>query len=218
MDTQAIEQIAVTLAHEVKNPLSLVRASIDLLESRDEETRHKRNYELIKVELKKIDHLIMQFLNIAKGVEEEYDIVYLSDIVADTINKYDIIYDHIDFTLDMESTELVTKGNSISLGILLDNILKNSVEAIVQGTGSVHITLKEEAGGEDGISIEIKDTGTGIEEGLKTRINEDFFTTKETGTGLGVGICHKIAKEHGGKFTISNWEKGTVATVVLPKA
>lgn len=232
MESLGVAQIAAALAHEVKNPLSLVRANIDLLELEDG-SKHARNFSMIKTELEKIDHLIMEFLSITKPKEDVNDIVYLYDILDNAVAKYSESYNMIDFVLESYDTEVVSEGNYNNLCILIDNVLKNAIESIElrkQGQanndqqangkampntkeGVITIDVKEV---EAYIKIEIKDTGAGIPEEIIDKIQENFFTTKVHGTGLGINICKKIVKDHGGIFDIKNWDNGAVVTLLLP--
>lgn len=210
----AMEQMAAALAHEVKNPLSLVRASVELLATRDEAPGHVRHYETIKTELEKIDALLMQFLTLTKS-ETGRDLVYVADLLAVAVDRYEGAYPQIIFSLAIDDCELATVGSFDNLQMVINNVIKNAVEAMKdQETGQVWIALKEI---KEQLIIEVKDTGIGLSETVKQGLGGDFFTTKVGGTGLGLGICKKIMADHGGDFTIDNWEQGTVVTLRLNK-
>lgn len=212
----AIEQIAATLAHEVKNPLSLVLANIDLLESRDCTVEHKNNYKTIRCELNRINEIIMQFLTITRTPNETFDLVYVIDILKKIAEKYTTTYTNISFTLTTK-TEGPVLGSRDSLSILFHNIMKNAIEALeeVNALCKIDILLKEE---NNHVIIEIMDNGRGIPSEIHENITHSFFTTKPTGTGLGLGICQKVADDHSGRFKLMNAEKGCVAVVELPLA
>lgn len=226
MDTRAIEQIASALAHEVKNPLSLVSATIKLLAQDDPVLEHQKSYKTIEKELMKINDLIMQFLTLTQPTTPQFfDLVYLGDLLSESLEKYQNSYPDIRFDLFnfiCHDRELVVLGNASHLTMLLDNVIKNAIEAIDKELGQISFFLKES---QNTIKITAVDNGCGLSDVVKNQIATSFdapfsfFTTKKMGTGLGLGICHKIATEHGGSFSIENGNKiGCVVKITLPLA
>lgn len=199
-----IEQIAAALAHEVKNPLTLVKASVELLESNDERADTKKNYKIIKQELKKINEIILEFIDITQPViEENFDFIYVSDVIYQTSEKYKKTYENkINFILDINCEDMAILGVEKSISILFDNVIKNAIEAIEEDGQIVITTEINEI--DDSIIITTADTGVGIPEDVANKIHENFFTTKEFGSGLGLSICKKIVQDHKGTFDISN--------------
>jgi len=213
-----IEQIAAALAHEVKNPLTLVKASIELLESSDKRTHAKKNYEIIKQELNKINEMMIEFIDIAQpATEENSDFVYIADIIYQTSEKYKKTYENkINFVLDINCDDAAILGLEKSISILFNNIIKNAVEAI-ESHGQIVITTEIDKNN-DNIIITTTDTGEGIPENLESKIHKNFFTTKELGNGLGLSICQKIVQDHKGTFEISNNSNtpGCTAKIAFP--
>lgn len=216
-DVVDIEQIAAALAHEVKNPLTLVRARIDLLESNDEKADNKKNYNLIRKELNKINEIILEFINITQATsEEDFDYIYISDIILSITEKYrDIYRNRINFIINTECTDIAILGLEKTIQILFNNIIKNALEAIEED-GQIVISI-ETNNVHDSITVTVKDTGKGLPENLEDKIYENFFTTKEFGSGLGLSICQKIVQDHKGNFSISNNNSvGCTAKVSFP--
>ena len=217
MENLVLEQIAAALAHEVKNPLSLVKANLDILETNEAAVLYEKNYSMIRRELNKIDQLLLEFLTIATPVNINSDLVYIVDILKNITEKYQSSFKNISFNLTYFSDDITVFGNEKSLSILFHNIIKNAVEAMDTnkfGENQV-VSISLTTWGND-LTIEISDTGCGIACGQETAITSDFYTTKKMGTGLGLGICHKIAEDHKGSFAIKNGVKGCVVKVVLP--
>lgn len=205
------------MAHEVKNPLTLVKANIDLLESNDEKLDHKKNYNMIRNELNKINDLMLEFINIMQPANvENYDFIYIYDILHDIIQKYSETYkDKLSFNLNVQSTDIYILGNEKNIQILFNNLIKNSLEAI-ETNGNITINIQLDKSNNN-IVITIKDNGVGIPKDLECKIHEDFFTTKEFGSGLGISICQKVVQDHKGTFTlINNEDIGCTAKVTLP--
>ena len=230
----AIEQIAATLAHEVKNPLSLVTAHLKFLEQDDPTPSHRQNYQTMNRELHKINDLIMQFLTITKPASPGFfDLVYVSDLIEQTLPKYQQSYPHISFEVfnfDYTQADHVVVGSDTNLCMLLDNMLKNGIEAIENNPNQHYagnITVFIESLGNH-VELSVVDNGPGLCKSVQHHLQHsdpyagggiNFFTTKKSGTGLGLGICTKIAQEHGGVFSIANGEEGgCVAKLVLPLA
>jgi len=97
------------------------------------------------------------------------------------------------------------------LEVVLSNILKNSSQA-VNGKGDITIRIIDK---DSDVLIEVEDSGPGIPENILPKIFEPLFTTKQTGTGLGLPSCKSIIEKHGGSMTVRN--NPTVFTVQIPK-
>jgi len=98
---------------------------------------------------------------------------------------------------------------------VLLNLLRNAMEAIEVG-GNIRITISKK---EHHVIVAVKDTGTGISQEILDQIGTPFFTTKESGTGLGLSLCLSIIQQHGGKIEINSVSNvGTMISVFLPEA
>ena len=206
-----LEKMVHSLAHEIKNPLSLATVSIDLLDHKDECADNKSNYSIIRKELSKINDIVMEFLNITKPAGDDFDLVYLGDILKEIIETNSSAYQHITFNFSCE-TDAPVLGSNKTITILFNNIIKNAVEAI-QEKGYIHISIVEHNGN---IVTTVEDTGSGIGDDIKDKVAVDFYTTKKNGTGIGLGICQKIVQDHNGTFTLSNGNIGCKASVIIP--
>ncbi len=207
--------IAAALAHEVKNPVALIKANIDILESEFDRQGFNSNIDVIKRQLNKISYIVTDFIQLfrpsSKSEDEE---IFIFDLINDIIEEYDISLKgkNIKFEIKAENEDISFNGNYAKLSILFFNILKNSVEAISsEGSISVEIFKKDAF-----ITITVKDTGEGIAEEIKEKITEPFVTTKKEGSGLGLSICKGIVEQYMGSFDIKNRkEGGCEVTVVL---
>ncbi|MCL2610461.1 MAG: HAMP domain-containing histidine kinase [Defluviitaleaceae bacterium] len=196
MNTQ--EEIAATLAHEFKNPLSLITLHIDLLEQVDK--THGKYYDKMRSELKKLESMVVDFLKMTLPQAEITEQVNINDLLKETVSKY--CYPNIQFIFK-EETELVLEVIPKKIRIVFDNLIKNSIEAIGDTNGNIYITVKEN-------EIIFKDNGGGFSE-----TPEDFKTTKEKGSGVGLYLCRKIAEEYGGKFNIESDSIGCTAKITF---
>ena len=110
-------------------------------------------------------------------------------------------------------------ANTNQLQQVIVNLCSNAMDAMPQGGTLTVKTRQKKAGGQEGVEIEIQDTGTGIPEEIRSRIFEPFFTTKEVGrgTGLGLSLVYEIIQKHGGQISVeSDIRKGTRFFIFLP--
>jgi signal transduction histidine kinase len=108
-------------------------------------------------------------------------------------------------------------GDSNLLRQVFDNLIDNAVQAMgYGGTLTVRVRAMQHEG-EDGLAVDIIDTGEGMDTMVRSRAKDPFFTTRPSGTGLGLAIVDRIVDAHGGRFIIeSRAGEGTTATVFLP--
>ena len=208
----SIEQIAASLAHEVKNPISLVRANLDLLELNDTLHEFTRNYVMMRRELDKINELIIDFISFAQPYKKIDEAVNLQDMISELVGDMSVALKDVSFRVEMAGKDFVISGDRTKIENVFNNILKNAVEAI-DYDGDVTVDMRNENGY---VIISITDSGCGVED--IEQIMEAFYTTKENGSGLGLFISHKTIANHKGELLIENGaEKGCIVTVKLPK-
>ena len=223
---EAWESVARKLAHEIKNPLTPIQLSIDSLREKyknrlaDEGKNFEKYLETINRQIKDIEKLVNEFSNFARmprPILKKIDIIKL-------INK------SLDFTKlsSKNSINLLSKlkkqyikGDEDQLNRVFINLIKNSEESISEQLqkdpnfkGNIDIEI---VANNDYIVIRLTDNGIGITDAKKAMT--PYFTTKRTGTGLGLPIVTKIINEHSGNFSIKNRrdKQGVVITIILPK-
>jgi PAS domain S-box-containing protein len=208
-------EVAAQLAHEIRNPLVSIGATLEMLTKDDQ--RKRDNWEILKVvakEVTRMDMILKDYLSLAARRNVSVAVVDLGEIINDALRL-------------LEGTQVI-EGKKISstvatsLNVLADydglrhvfhNLFKNALEATSQGSQiECHASVLD-----DNLVIHIDDHGVG----LASRSNEcfkPFFTTKANGTGLGLAVCEKIIESHGGTISLKNRrEGGCRASVVLPQ-
>ncbi|MDA7715559.1 ATP-binding protein [Pelagibacteraceae bacterium] len=223
---EAWESVARKLAHEIKNPLTPIQLSIDSLREKyksklnNESQNFEKYLETINRQIKDIEKLVNEFSNFARmprPILKKIDVVKL-------INKS---IDFIKFA-SLNSINIVNKtmnefinGDEDQLNRVFINLIKNSEESFLDQSqkepnfkGNIDIEIEEN---NDYIVIRITDNGTGITDAKKAMT--PYFTTKKTGTGLGLPIVTKIINEHSGNFSINNRrdKNGVIVTITFPK-
>jgi len=212
-------QMAVGLAHEIKNPLAGIKASIEVLSDDLElEPNDQELFGRAIKEVSRMERLLKNLLNYARPPQPQFDLVDLNRLLELTIANVevtaaktpgkDISFSKI-FACDLHQIEI----DSTQLQQVVLNILLNAVDAIT-GDGQI---LVQTTAGEKCVVLEIEDNGCGIPEAALENIFNPFFTTKSKGTGLGLSICRRLIEQHGGTIEAeSRTEEGTKFTIILP--
>ncbi len=220
-DTLAnLGKFAANLAHEIRNPLGSMSASIQLL--RSELSLSGSNRELMEIVLKEIErlnHLITNFLMYARPLTVKKEPVDLKKVIDETIVVFkNTPKGSADIRITTEfSGNTVIVGDFMQLKQVFWNLLLNAADAMTAG-GSIAIkTIGAPSAGNGIVSVSVSDTGTGIEDAIKPLIFDPFFSTKDGGTGLGLPTVKLIIEAHGGSMDVtSNSGHGTDVTVMLP--
>ena len=223
---EAWESVARKLAHEIKNPLTPIQLSIDSLREKyktklnNQSQEYEKYLETINRQIKDIEKLVNEFSNFAR----------MPRPILKKINIINVIKKSLDFIkmTSKSSINLITKdkeifinGDEDQLNRVFINLIKNSQEAIdeiskkdTKFKGNIDIEIDNN---NDYIVCRLTDNGSGITDPKKAMT--PYFTTKKTGTGLGLPIVTKIINEHLGDFSIRNKKKGkgTIISISLPK-
>ena len=223
---EAWESVARKLAHEIKNPLTPIQLSIDSLREKykDKLTKDSKDFEkyleTINRQIKDIEKLVNEFSNFARmprPILKKIDIILLINKSLDFIK----LTSKNSINLINNVKNRYINGDAEQLNRVFINLIKNSEESFLDRSqkepnfkGNIDIEIEED---NDYIIIRLKDNGTGITDAKKAMT--PYFTTKKTGTGLGLPIVTKIINEHFGDFSIKNKnnKKGTIVTISLPK-
>ncbi len=223
---EAWESVARKLAHEIKNPLTPIQLSIDSLREKYKSklTNDSKNFEkyleTINRQIKDIEKLVNEFSNFARmpaPILKKIDIIKLINKSLDFIK----LSSKNSINFNKQSKNIFINGDIDQLNRVFINLIKNSEESLLEQSqkeanfkGNIDIEIVDN---NDYIDILIIDNGKGITDAKKAMT--PYFTTKTTGTGLGLPIVTKIINEHSGKFSIKNKKnkKGAIVRISLPK-
>ncbi|KFN01338.1 PAS domain-containing sensor histidine kinase [Bacillus clarus] len=211
----AIGQLAAGVAHEVRNPLTVIKGFIQLFQINQE--NQEKYFDLMLSEIERIEAILHEFLSIAKTDDiptEKKNLYLIFKNVVSLLNTKAIMT-NIQIELLADSKEIIIECCENQLKQVFINILQNSIEAMPNG-GKISIHIKETEG--EGIIIDVVDEGIGIPEERIKRLGEPFYSTKEKGTGIGLMLSYKIVESHQGRIGImSEVGVGTSVTIHLPK-
>lgn len=203
-------EAAAALAHEVINPLSLIRANLDVVSGAVRGSKEEKCIELIYREVERINSVLSGFA----AKREDSCVIYIEDLLCDVIEEYHIVAGkNVQFVIEVSGENICVAASYSKLCILFFNILKNAVEA-VGSNGSICTCIYKES---EFAVVSIEDNGTGIDESIAAVIGRPFVTSKADGMGLGLLICKKITEEYEGSITMQNGDRGgCVVTIKLP--
>ena len=223
---EAWENVARKLAHEIKNPLTPIQLSIDSLREKYKDTLaqegkdFEKYLETINRQIKDIEKLVNEFSNFARMPRPIFKKIDISNLVNNSLNFIKLTSKN-SINLINKTNKSFVKGDEDQLNRVFINLIKNSEESFIELSqkeanfkGNIDIEIDDN---NDYIVIRIIDNGTGITDAKKAMT--PYFTTKKTGTGLGLPIVTKIINEHNGNFSIKSKKdnKGTIVVITLPK-
>ncbi|MDN5299343.1 MAG: hypothetical protein PWP51_1896 [Clostridiales bacterium] len=207
-----------SIIHEIGNPLSGLSNLLELFRSDDVTEEEKEHIlDLFEKELKDLNDIVLNYLNFARQNKSGSTVVDLGKIVDEAVNilKMELINNNISIRRYFDSEHIEIKVNRRGLKQTLINIMKNSIQAI-QDEGNISITLRKRG---EMAEIIIRDTGVGIQEADINNIFEPFYSTKQSGNGLGLSIAYKIIRDMEGEIGVeSKLGVGTTFTISLPMA
>jgi two-component system sensor histidine kinase AtoS len=221
-----VGEMAAGLAHEIKNPLAGIKLSMEVLSS--ELDLAKKDGELtqqIIAEINRIETLLKNLLNYATPPTPQFAPIDVNRIIESALKiaKYSLKSPargtkpqqpkEIEFVKELDDLPLIV-ADAEQLQQVVLNLLLNAVYA-VDNRGAIRLTTSATAG--DSIQIVVSDDGEGIAELDLAKIFQPFFTTKPSGTGLGLPICKRLIEQQSGTISvIRNPERGLTFTIHLP--
>ncbi len=213
----AIGEMTAGVSHEIRNPLGIIKSSAQLMKKKMAKLNLPANIpDIIVEESSRLDRIITDFLDFAKPKIADLRPCRLEDILEKNLAYLSSTDEQKNVTIIREYQPDLPyiMGDPAMLYQAFLNIFLNSFQAMGNEEGTLTITTWYEP---DLVCIDFADTGPGIDEDIQKKIWTPFFTTKETGTGLGLGIIKNIIQAHHGEISISNAEpSGAVIEVCLP--
>lgn len=215
---QELGQMAASIAHEIRNPMTSLKGFIDLLKMsvKDE---HANYFSVIDSELKRMDTILSDLLYLSKPKVDTYEPICLVGVINSVIDlmQYEAVTKNIMLQHEYNVMEnYVVYGKQVRLQQVLINLVKNAMEAMPNG-GVIQLELVSTS--DEVIKLNVKDQGRGMHEETKQNLFQPFYSTKETGTGLGLPLVKKIVEEHNARIDIdSEVGVGTVFTINFPIA
>ncbi|NRB59468.1 MAG: GHKL domain-containing protein [Winogradskyella sp.] len=216
---QAWREMAKQVAHEIKNPLTPMRLSVQSFQRKfnpEDDNIHQKVEEYSNTLIQQIDtmsSIASAFSNFAKmpaQKSEELNVVYIVRLALDIFNEHYISYEALE-------DEIIAKFDRTQLIRVVTNLVKNGIQAMPNDKIDPRIKVKVFSEN-DLVKITVEDNGVGISDDTKPKIFEPKFTTKTSGMGLGLAMVKNIVETFNGSITFTSEEyKGTTFTVTFPK-
>jgi signal transduction histidine kinase len=209
-----VGEMAASIAHEIRNPLTTVRGFLQLFAEKPEFAPYRKFTHLMTEEIDRACSIISTYLSLSRTAVsiKPCCLSVLIECFAPVLNSLALVKGmRMSYALRSPATII---ANEAEIRQLLTNLVNNALEAMTSG-GTVSITTTELTGS---ICLAVSDEGSGIAASLIPQLGTPFLTTKENGTGLGLAVCYRIAERHGAKIHVESSPAGSTFTVAFPKA
>jgi len=210
----AIGELSSRLAHDFRNPLSVIKNAAVLIETLEKGKLDAKSTEYISIMLDQINIMnqqINQILGFVRTNPIKMEKTSFTKLVRESKESLEI---PSDFEIDYPEEDIEINCDIEQMRIVFNNLLLNAVQASDSKPGKIKIRGKEKT---DKTILEFQDFGSGIPKKDIKRIFEPLFTTKQMGTGLGLVSCKTIIEQHNGTIQAVNTESGALFTIMLPK-
>lgn len=210
---KTIGELAARLAHDLRNPLSVIKNTIEIMEGKQRLLLEEKviYYGRLNRAIDRISHQIEDVLDFVRPTPLNFDKHLLNEIIASTLEKI-VKPDAVKINIPKNFVYCICDSTKIE--VVMTNLLVNAIQAM-NNKGEIDIRLFD---AKNDVMIQVTDTGCGIAEEYISKVFDPLFTTKQTGTGLGLASCKKIIAQHNGIIKVSSeLNKGTTFTIILPK-
>lgn len=221
---EAVKSLAAGVAHEIGNPLNSLNIHLQVVERKVKKqvdpavaTDLLESLEIARNEIKRLDFIVEKFLNAVRPSRPNPQTIDLNDLIKDALNFIgpEVADRRIAVTLELGEELPLLHVDQDQMKQVFYNLIRNSCQAM--GT-SGELTIRT-GHTDENVYITFADNGPGIPADQVSRVFEPYYTTKKTGSGLGLLIVHRIVHDHGGEVEFKSREgTGTEVTVFLPRA
>ncbi|WP_332630833.1 ATP-binding protein [Halalkalibacter flavus] len=209
----AISELAASIAHEVRNPLTVVKGFLQLMQ-KDEKGKKKEYFNIALHEMNRAEQIISDYLNFAKPQFKTIQVIEVNQILHEIISfltPYSL-KENVELNIDGTKNTLISSDKNQFKQVLI-NLIKNAIEATPE-KGQVTVKVEED---QTVVRITIADNGKGMSQEQLAKIGTLFYSTKEKGTGLGTMVSFRIIEEMGGTLRYESCVNvGTKVTIVMP--
>ena len=209
----AIGELSGRLAHDLRNPLSVMKMSVDLIKQSPKDTTISdpgvtKRIDLIEKSIDRISHQVDDVLGYVRLSPLNLQNISLFDTIQSSLKKINI---PSDIKIKLPKNDLRIDCDIVKIDAVFINLIVNSIQELHKG-GEIEIKISDQ----DNVAIiKFIDSGKGISDKDLPKIFEPLFTTKQKGTGLGLASCKNIVEQHDGEINVTN--NPTTFTIILPK-
>lgn len=213
----AMGELTAGVAHEVRNPLGIIRASVQLLEeARAEPQRMAEATRVMKQEIDRLDRVIKALLDFGRPSAPTLRPTNVEDVVADVVlfTRQFAVQSNVEIDTEYATALPLVSADPDQLKQVFVNLVSNAVQAMESSGGTIRIRVWDD---DTFVFVSVIDTGPGMPDGVLDKVFDPFYSTRDSGTGLGLTIVHRIIDQHGGRIEVASESgEGTTFTVALP--
>lgn len=214
-----VGQLAAGLAHEIRNPLMAMKMLVQTARSQDSGSLDRRDLQIMDEEIRRLEELLTEFLEFARPTPLKQTITDLRNVVESTVDFVQRQADARQVALhcEMPAEPLMLRIDAPRIRQVILNLLLNGIQAAPCG-GNVGVSIEMASiKGRPICRLKVADDGPGIGPRQATRIFEPFYSTKETGLGLGLVVSRRICRSHGGELMLERGDyTGAILVMELP--
>jgi signal transduction histidine kinase len=218
----ALGQLSAGLAHEIRNPLGVIKASAEMLRQKLESTQpvlgELAGY--IFSEVNRLNALVARFLDFARPSQLDLREVSAAELVERALQSVEAQYPNLSIRVEKQFSADAPKilADEQLCEQVFVNLICNAYEAINGNGGCVKLSVEPAASdGKQGVAVEVEDSGPGVPDSLREQIFNPFVTSKPNGVGLGLSLVAKIVDDHRGTIQLKPaTEHGACFRVFLP--
>ncbi len=204
----SVGQVAAGVAHEIRNPLAVLRGASQRLQKHENLNQAQRAelLAMIDEEVGRMGTVVQTFLDLSRRPKGEDVVFELKPVLDRSLEILRVELDRSKVTVeyDWEAPQMSMEGDPHALHHVFLNLALNARDVMPSG-GILRVKVQGKRGE---ARIMFEDTGPGVPKGIRTKIFEPFFTTRATGTGLGLAFVDRIVTEHGGSVTVGSAPAG----------
>jgi signal transduction histidine kinase len=212
----AMGEMAGGLAHQLRNSMGAISGYAKLIARRIQNgTAEPGSVTALADEIHQTESLVSRFLNFVRPLDISLQKTNIAEVVRDVVAAFKVRHDCSDIVFDIcLSDEIAADVDRLLIKQVLTNLIENAVLAS-NGRGEITVTLDPIDSGE--LSLSVQDRGSGIPAEQIDRIFTPFYSSRPSGSGLGLALSSKIVDMHGGRIKVSSRVgEGSVFTVILP--
>jgi len=205
-----ISELSQSLAHEINQPLGAIinnAAAAQSIASRSARENHeiREILEDIIKDTNRAGQIIRKIRGMVKKEESQLGLLNVAAIIKEVVELFKNAFsiEHIFLQLDLHPDLPLIRGDRVRLQQVLTNLISNAIQAMGTAASKVLI-IRSATQSPDTIIVSVSDSGVGIDENIKDKIFQPFFTTKKDGLGVGLRLCRSIIEEHGGQIWTEN--------------
>jgi signal transduction histidine kinase len=215
----SLGKLAGQIAHEVKNPLSSMKAITHVMrEELPQESQFYKDLSMVEGEIDKLAGVVNQLLLVARPKAHEEQVTDLQDVVENvsSVLRPEASQANITVACSYNGSIPPLQADHLMIREILFNVMHNGIQSMTDGgTLSVAVTYPAQGVEKPSIQVVVRDTGSGISDEDMPKIFEPFYTTREGGTGLGLWVVSEKLTDLGGTIRVES-ENGTTVTIVIP--